>query len=110
MRCQSELQNAFSLSQMEREPDDTQKIRELRAAGRCVVYLRGTDYCRLTDAILGSRLHYLGDFATMAEADAFARQQPGYDDCGDDFEICSVGPPAEVLPVVEQPASDDIPF
>lgn len=112
MGCRSELQNAFALSQMGREPDDSCKIADLTKAGRSVVYRWHTLFCCFTDAILGRHETYIADFATYAEASDYAKTVPGYDD---DFDEGGIGISTSerrepVAEIVDWPASDDIPF
>lgn len=53
--CATELQNSYAASRLEREPDDTAKIRDLVAAGKFVLVAEVPDYCPRTDAAMGSR-------------------------------------------------------
>lgn len=73
---QTELQNAFAVSRMEREPDDSYQINEALANGKFVVVTEGTEYCPRTDAIMGSRrcLNSIHDTREQAEAEVAAWQ------------------------------------
>lgn len=68
----NEFEAAMSLSQREREPDDTLKINALLAEGKFVVAIRGTDYCGFTDAILGARLTFVAAWDTYQRALIYA--------------------------------------
>lgn len=63
----SELQNALTLSRLEKKPDDSAKVAELVAAGRYVLVSDYPAYCPRTDALMGIHRAMLGDFATHAE-------------------------------------------
>ena len=85
MGAATELQNAFALSQMEKQ-DDTAAINELVSLGRFIVVCEGTAYCGRTDAIMGVARHMVGDFATFDEAnDCLKAQGEGCEDF--DFRI-----------------------
>lgn len=67
----SELRNAFRQSQMERRPDDSGKAAAAVADGLHVVCIDAPEYCRRTDAILGTRR--IVDLITPDRAAAEAR-------------------------------------
>lgn len=104
---QSELQNAYALSQQEFQ-DDRQQINDLRRAGRFVVAVVGPAYCPRTDACMGERLVYLADFGTQHQADKH-RETLGEED-GDGEYRTEVFPPL-LPPAPYEPLTDaDIPF
>jgi microcompartment protein CcmK/EutM len=66
----SDAQNAYTLSGMERRPDDSAAIDAAIARGAFVVVTVHTVYCRSTDAILGSDYMIDSEHATHAAAHA----------------------------------------
>ena len=65
----SDLQNAFAWSSMNRQPDDSAKIAAAVAAGKFVVVLESPEYCPSTDAIMGCRKTVLSTHNSRQEAD-----------------------------------------
>lgn len=103
----SDLQMAFAQSQLEEatrertpaEVENFDRIQAALAAGRFVVCATYLVHCRVTDAVLGSRLWYSEDFATAEEAQAHCSALIREDDCGEDFTVLFPSgsvPPAEV--------------
>lgn len=64
----TEQQNALAVSQMTRTPDDSDRITDAITAGLFVVVLEGSEYCRFTDALMGSRKVLHSTHATRKEA------------------------------------------
>jgi hypothetical protein len=79
--CASELQNAFSESQIAfaMQQDDKKRIIALQAAGKFVVVEEGIVYCRVTDAIVGSRRHVADVHDTREAAEAQLATLSQYD-------------------------------
>lgn len=79
---QSELQNAFALSRMERPRDDAQEISDLVSAGRFVVVVSHPVYCPRTDASMGSFLsldsHFDDEAAAKARAEGLGDMDESY--------------------------------
>jgi hypothetical protein len=105
----SDLQNAYSLSCLDRKPDDKQKIDELVSKGRFCVVAWNVEFCRHTDAILpGRALHLVADFpskeAAQVRLDEEYEQFGEYCDGESGFQMFC--PP--VPPSVETPA--EVPF
>lgn len=112
----SDMQNAMAWSMMNRTGDDP-KIGEALAAGRFVVVCRSTEYCRATDAIMGSRQDMESAHATRAEAEAalaayWERWGHGADMDDHDMYILPAKPaPAPVVAPGCGPIDDDeLPF
>lgn len=63
----TDLQNAYSISQMERKPDDRAAADELVSLGRYVLVTDYPIYCPRTDALMGVHRAMLGDFETHDE-------------------------------------------
>ncbi len=112
MGSASELQNAYTMSCLDRRPDDKGKIAELVAAGRFCVVAWNVEFCRHTDAVLpGTHRSLIADFATREEAEACRRAK--YEEWGDDGDgECGIdiqGPPPPAPPV-PQTNESEIPF
>ncbi len=70
MGCQSELQNAFTMSQREREPDDTGKINNWKKKGKFCLVETHQLYCPRTDASMGEHQRLVSVHPTRALAEA----------------------------------------
>lgn len=103
MGISSEWQNAYAISQLNREPDDSQIIQDLVTIGRFVLYSEYPVNCRLTDATLGYDKTYIADFATREEAEAAMTSKSDYE-----LEWLFIEPRKKPEPVVIN--YDDIPF
>lgn len=62
-------QAAFNESMAFRKPDDSEEAENLRKCGRFVLVLDSTEFCPVTDAIMGRRRRIKGDFDTLLEAE-----------------------------------------
>lgn len=102
----SELQNAFALSQMEREPDDSDKVQALIAEGKIVVVSRHPIYCGRTDALLGDHTMLLGSFDDRDSANKFASEQDQLSE-EDIYVLPHPAPPRVETPPLND---NDIPF
>jgi hypothetical protein len=110
----SEAQNAFALSGMLRQPDDSAAIEAALDRGSFVVVVEHPVYCRFTDAILGSDRDLDSEHPTRAAAEARAAEV--HADLG--AAACEIGvyvlPPAPLAPPAPRPAApltdDDLPF
>jgi hypothetical protein len=103
---QSELQNAFALSRMERPRDDSQKIADLVSAGRFVVVISHPVYCPRTDASMGSFLSLDSHFDDEAAAQARIEELGDMDESFAVIDQLSV--PRN--PQLVSAQSDEIPF
>jgi hypothetical protein len=99
---QSDLQLAYEWSRRTREPDDP-RIQEALDAGKFVVVAAHTQYCRSTDAILGSRKDLVAACDTREQAADVCRAM--HDKLGDGDEDLSIF----VLPLAPRPILTDPP-
>lgn len=102
-----DYQNAVTLSRSNRPADHKARIRAVVAAGRFAVVQSIVQYCRFTDAAIGTRDGLIADCDTREAADAFARVY-GADDDGSDVRTYVDGPSAQTI--VEAVDGDDFPF
>lgn len=106
----TELQNAFAMSQMEREPDDSDSINELCSLGRFCVVEEGTVYCNRTDAIMGVHRTLIGDYATEGEAQECLKEYNERNNPNEDVSARIVGPERQTNPEPYRWRDDEIPF
>ena len=99
----NECQNAYALSQMERKPDDGRAIDELLSHGRYVLVMFREDYCRFTDAFLGTNRMMLGDYETSEEAEEAQAKYP------DDSDIAICAPRRATVTVIVN-SDEELPF
>jgi hypothetical protein len=97
-RPQPELNNAFSLSQMQYiKEDDEQKILELRKAGKWCWVDEFPIHCRYTDAVIAIEQHLIFCHDTQKEAEDNPQ------------EHCNLLPPIEKF-VPAPSTNEEIPF
>lgn len=106
MGAASEQQNALTVSRMEMAPDDRAAANELVSLGRFVLVSEYSAYCPRTDALMGSRLWMVGDYATHDEALAAMRER----DNDPDEYVHILSPVKPVLNPVPELTPDEIPF
>lgn len=103
----TEQQNAFALSCMERQPDDTARCIEAVEQGKFVVVLTVPEHCPRTDAVMGSRVVFVSAHDTKDEAEA-EMTKVDHSDGDYSYDIWPIPQPRYQEPVILP--SDDIPF
>jgi hypothetical protein len=73
--------------------DHSALVNEIRRMGRCVVVATGPACCSPGDAIVGTRISLIGDFASRDEAEALANEDQGYQDADLRIDVLSPIPP-----------------
>jgi len=113
----NELQNAFALSQMDFNADETECAQRAAVAaaveaGLCAVVVLFPAYCPRTDAVLGAHTKLMAALPTYAEADAFLDAWlGGEEDYEERYEIrCQDHLRPAPAPRVVEASQDDCPF
>jgi len=109
MGCQTELQNAYQRSSIERPQGDDALIEKLVEQGKFVVVYYAEYCCPRTDAFICEVSRILKIYDNREAAEAHYREIME----GDDYSVYAVMPPKPspyTAPMVEDYGTDDIPF
>lgn len=107
----NEFQRAHAVSSMNRPPSEIGRAKELAAKGLFVVCYEYTQYCKLTDGILGSSVALSAAFKHLDAAQAHANKL-AEESHGEDSPFIVYPPGQEPQAPAPAPATpeDDVPF
>jgi hypothetical protein len=106
--CATELQNAFARSQMERDQGNVGETRTLLLLGYHVVVSVMAQYCRSTDAALGSRRRLVHSTLDGDEAKRMCRNlNEDIGDCDGEFYYTVESPQEHTVALPPKPIDDD---